>query len=230
MGARHAAMGRGAIRGRRKIGWLTEGGSTLETADSIVTDMQFDLQGGRLPKDHGYLLFLELARLLPWLETEELAGIHHIQGSDTEHEELLLNRRAKLVIRAPKTRVADLTALTGQSISVGGHVLTIGNSKLKPITLHTPLYAHCVTTGSVDEKAFADDIIRLLDNLHIDSRFICGKRQSVRTAAGEVSGYSLMLHGIPIEHAIRIQELGLGGNRKLGCGIFIPHKSIQALS
>jgi hypothetical protein len=38
-----------------------------------------------------------------------------------------------------------------------------------------------------------------------------------------------MLHGLPIEYAIRVQQVGIGNERKLGCGIFIPHKSINAV-
>jgi len=69
----------------------------------------------------------------------------------------------------------------------------------------------------------------LLDEMGIDTRFICGRRQTITTDAGPVAGYSLMLHGLPIEHAIRVQQVGLGSNRLLGCGIFIPHKSITAV-
>lgn len=195
-----------------------------------MTDVHFDVQGECLPKDHGYLLFKALAGLLPWLEEEDLSGIFHVQGAGTEHGLLLLNHRTKLALRVPKTRVADLTALTGQSISVGDYALTIGKSKLRPLTLHTPLYAHCVTTGSQDELGFTADIMRLLDDMDINTRFICGRKQTINTGEGEAVGYSLMLHGIAIEHAIRVQEMGLGGNRKLGCGIFIPHKSIQAVA
>lgn len=192
--------------------------------------MQFDLQGPRLPKDHGYPLYMALAQLLPGLETDEETAIHHIQGSATGADEILLNHRTKLVIRMPKSRVSEFMSLTGKTMSVEGHAIIIGKHKLKPLTLHTPLYAHCVTTGSAEETGFATDIMRELDAMNIDCRFICGRRQTMRTATGEVSGYSLMLHGMPIEHAIRVQETGLGGNRKLGCGIFIPHKSIQALT
>lgn len=208
----------------------------MDAADSSVTDIQFDLQGSVLPKDNGYVLYQELVRLLPWLETERLAGIHAIHGAATGEGELvrgqgdlILNRRTKLVIRLPKTRVADIAKLSGQTISVAGHSLQIGASKLRPITLHIPLYAHCVTTGSDDETIFAAEIIRLLDDMHIDCRFICGRQQTIMTADGPVPGYSLMLHGMGIEHAIKIQETGLGGHRKIGCGIFIPHKSIKAL-
>lgn len=192
--------------------------------------MQFDLQGPRLPKDHGYSLYMALAELFPGLTTDEETAIHHVQGSVTGPDEILLNHRTKLVIRTPKSRVPEFISLTGKTMTVEGHAIIIGKHKLKPITLHTPLYAHCVTTGSAEETTFAADIMRELDTMHIDCRFICGRRQTMRTATGDVSGYSLMLHGMPIEHAIRVQEIGLGGNRKLGCGIFIPHKSIQALT
>jgi CRISPR-associated protein Cas6 len=189
----------------------------------------FALKGNMIPRDHGYLLYKEISHLAPWIDEEPLLGIHDIQGADNGHGELVLNRRAKLVIRVPKTRVDDITALTGNTIKVGAYSLEIGEHKTRSLTLHTPLYAHCVTTGAHDEKDFAADIIRLLDEMGIDSRFICGKQQQIETAEGKVAGYSLMLHGLPLEHAIRVQETGLGGNRKLGCGIFIPHKGILAL-
>jgi CRISPR-associated protein Cas6 len=193
---------------------------------AAVTDIQFELKGEVLPRDHGYLLFGALTKLLPWIAEEELLAIHPVQGADVGGGRLMLNRRAKLVIRAPRERVGDLFKMSGQSLELAGGTFTIGAGKLRPLTMHTPLYAHMVTTGSSDERAFAADIMRLLDELKIDSRFICGKRQTLTVEHGMEFGYSLMLHGLPIEHAILIQQRGLGTNRKLGCGIFIPHKSI----
>lgn len=183
-----------------------------------------------LPIDHGYALFLELARLLPWFEGEALGGIHPIHGADTGHGELILNHRAKLVVRVTAARVADLMKLSGHTIQVGGNALVIGAAKSKPLTRHTPLFAHSVVTGSEDELDFTNDIIRLLDEMKIDSRFICGKRQTLKTPDGTVSGFSLMLHGLPVEHSLYVQQQGLGKHRKMGCGIFIPHKSIAALT
>jgi len=223
-------MGGNPGTGGSKIGWLADTDAASESGQAAVTDIQFELKGRALPKDHGHVLFLELARLLPWIAEEELLGIHPVHGADTGQGELMLGRRTKLTIRTPIDRVEQVMSLSGQTITIGGETLAIGAAKTRPLALYTPLYAHCVTTGSDDEKAFAADIIRLLDEMHIDSRFICGKRQRVNTAAGEISGYSLMLHGLPVEHAMQIQVTGLGGNRKLGCGIFIPHKSINALT
>jgi CRISPR-associated protein Cas6 len=196
----------------------------------LVTDVQFDVKGTLLPIDHGYYLFTELARLLPWFPDEPLGGIHAIPGADTGHGELILNRRTKLTIRVASVRVPELLQLSGQIIEIGGNKLEIGSGKIRPLSRHTPLFAHCVATGSEDELDFTNDIMRLLDEMKIDSRFICGKRQAIRTQDGVVSGFSLMLHGLPVEHSFLVQQQGLGKYRKIGCGIFIPHKSITALT
>ena len=195
-----------------------------------VSDVQFSLTGYSIPIDHSYALFKELNRLLPWLAEEPLGGVHAIHGADSGAGELILNKRAKLVIRVATERVAELNSLSGQTITLEGHSLSIGAAKAKPLSLHTPLFAHCVTTGSEDELDFANDILRMLDEMEIDSRFICGRRQAIKTDKGLVSGFSLMLHGLPVEHSILVQQQGLGTNRKIGCGIFIPHKSINALT
>ena len=228
MGKRPVELGGDAKNGRNKIGWPTEK-STFTLDETAVTDIQFELRGVRVPVDHGYALFCELARLLPWLAEESSVGIHSIHGSDSGAGELLLNRRTKLVMRIPTERVDDLLVIVGETLSVGGNSLTIGGGKAKALPRHTPLYAHRVTTGSTDEADFTNDIMRLLDELGIETRFICGKRQSISTDIGVVAGYSLMLHGLPVQHALRMQQVGIGCYRKLGCGIFIPHKSINAI-
>lgn len=220
------------VTGKRsiKIGWLAYEPKQRLIDETLITDIQFEIKGTTLPKDHGYALFLELIRLLPWLENEELGGVHTIHGADIGPDEIILGRRGKLVIRALSARMNDLQTLAGKTLRIEGRTLTIGAAKVKPLSRHTPLFAHCVTTGSEDELDFTNDIIRLLDEMEIDSRFICGKRQSIRTQDGTVSGFSLMLHGLPVEHSLLVQQQGLGGHRKIGCGLFIPHKSINALT
>jgi CRISPR-associated protein Cas6 len=202
---------------------------TEELEESAVVDIQFELQAHRVPKDHGLLLLRELSRLLPWLETEELAAVHPIHGADTGDGFLLLNKRAKMVLRVPRQRIDDALVLRGATLHIGDQVLTVGRARIKNLSPYTPLFAHCVTTGSDTEEDFAADIIRMLSEMHISSKFICGRRQILTTAEGRVSGYSLMLHGLPLEESMRVQEQGIGGHRKIGCGIFIPHKSINAV-
>lgn len=215
---------------RNKIGWLAYQAESPTIDEGLVTDVQFELSGHSIPVDNGYALFQAICKLMPWLPDEELAGVHSIHAPEPGLTKIILNRRARLSIRIPRTRVQEILALSGQSIEIDGVPLLIGAGKMRPFTRHTPLFAHCVSTGSDDETVFAADIIRLLDEMEIDSRFICGRRQSIRTADGVVSGYSLMLHGLPVEHSILVQQRGLGNYRKIGCGVFIPHKSITALT
>lgn len=192
-------------------------------------DVQFELKGAALPLDHAWLVYQGLLTLAPWIEEEAGLGIHPVQGADTGGGEMILNRRAKLAIRSPAHRLEDLKQLSGKSFPIAAHTLTLGASRVKALTQHTPLYAHTVCTRSMDEAGFTRDILAELDAMGIHTRFICGKPQKFFDGEKVATGFSLMLHGLPIEHAIRIQQRGLGLNRKLGCGIFIPHKSITAV-
>ncbi len=182
-----------------------------------------------MPIDHGWVLYQALTRLAPWIAEEDMLGIHPVHGANTGAGELILNRRAKLVIRSPAGRLEDVARLEGQAFVVGTQSLRLGKSRIKPLTLHTPLYAHTVCTGSDDETTFTRNVISGLDAMNISTRFICGRPQKFFDGEKIATGYSLMLHGLPIAHAIQVQQQGLGLHRKLGCGIFIPHKSIAAV-
>lgn len=200
-----------------------------EIGVAAMSDAHLELRGTRMPADHGYLLFRELLHMLPWIEDEALLGIHPVHGADSGAGELILSRRAKLVVRCPAGRLDEITKLNGQTIHLERQELVIGACKVKPLSRYTPLYAHCVVTGSADEREFTLDIMRMLSQMDINSRFICGKRQQLFDGQNTVAGYSLLLHSLPVEHAIHMQQQGLGAHRKLGCGIFIPHKSIAAV-
>jgi CRISPR-associated protein Cas6 len=194
-----------------------------------VSDIQFELKGDALPMDHAWAMYQGLLTLAPWLADEEAIGIHPVLGIHTGGGEMILNHRAKLVLRSPAAQLDKLAQLSGRAFTVSGHTLSLGASKIKPLTRHTPVYAHTVCTGADDEMAFTRDIIKVLDAMNINTRFICGKPQKFFDGEKMATGYSLMLHGLPIEHAIRVQQQGLCLHRKLGCGIFIPHKSITAV-
>ena len=51
-----------------------------------------------------------------------------------------------------------------------------------------------------------------------------------RRAAREIVGFALSLHGLAPEESLRMQAEGMGGDRRLGWGIFVPPKSIAAVA
>ena len=194
-----------------------------------MIDLQFDLVGTTIPADNAQLLSEALLRLLPWLGEEAGTGIQHLKGAETNSGDatLNINRRTKLFLRVPKTRVDDMQRLVGQTLDIAGHPLQIGSFKTRAFSPFGNIYAHFVDTGGATEEQFVQDVMRELDG-HFQLRcgFICGKRQTLQSESGPLYGYSLMLHDVPPHKSLQLQDEGLGRNRLLGCGIFIPHKSI----
>lgn len=192
-------------------------------------DLQFDLIGTTIPVDNAQLLSDAVLAVLPWLGNDGGSGIQHLKGAETNSGDasLNINRRTKLYVRVPKSRIADMQSLTGKTLDLAGHALQIGKFKTREFSPFANIYAHFVDTGSGTEEQFVQDVMRELDGrFQLRCGFICGKQQTLQSAAGPLTGYSLMLHDVPPHKSLQLQDEGMGRNRLLGCGIFIPHKSI----
>lgn len=199
--------------------------------DAAYRDVQFDLVGAEIPADHGYRLFQELVAQLPWLADTPGVAVHPVHGSPSgRNENLVINRRVKLVLRVPKERIDDVAVLTGKRIDPGAGALVIGDMKARPLTPFGTLYAHFVDMGDADELGFIEAATRQLADMAIPAGMICGKRRKMMTPQGGIEGFSLMLHDVKLDQSLLIQERGLGGHRAYGCGIFIPHKSIKEVA
>jgi len=191
--------------------------------------LQFDLAGTTIPADNAQLMSEALLRLLPWLGEDGGTGIQHLKGAETNSGDatLNINRRTKMLVRVPKTRVDEMQRLVGQTLDLAGHRLQIGSFKTREFSAFANIYAHFVDTGRASEEQFVQDVMRELDG-HFQLRcgFICGKQQTLQTASGPIYGYSLMLHDVPPHKSLQLQDEGMGRNRLLGCGIFVLRKSI----
>jgi len=196
-----------------------------------VTDVQFDLSGLEIPADHGHALFEEIARHLAWVRDEPSIGIHPVHGAPSgRNENLVINRRVKLVLRIPTERVSDAHELVGKEIDPGAGKLLIGALKEKSVTPYATLYSHFVAVDNVDEVGFLDEIRRQLHELEIVAGLIPGKPHKMHIPKRVIGGFSLMLHDIDLMQSLMLQERGLGLYRGYGCGVFIPHKSIKAVA
>jgi CRISPR-associated protein Cas6 len=194
-------------------------------------DVQFDLAGSEIPADHGYSLFLALNGLLPWLHDTAGAGIHPIHGAPTgRNDNLVINRRVKLVLRVPVERLDDARALVGARIDSGAGELLIGDARERQLMPFANLYSPLVDFGTADEVEFLEAARAELDKMAVRCGLIPGKKRKMHLPEGDVWGYSLMLHDVSPEHSLHVQELGLGRHRAYGCGLFVPHKSIKEVA
>jgi len=198
----------------------------MAIADAPVVDVLFELAGTSLPADCAEALADAVARWLPWLDAEPAAGIHPLRTAATTHGRVVLARRAKLVLRVPAARAADARALCGRTLAVADGVLTTGMATERPLAPSPTLYAQRVTTGAADDRAFHDDVLRWLADIGVRCEFISGRPRRLAAAGREIVGFGLALHGLAPADSVRVQGAGIGGERRLGCGIFVPHKAI----
>jgi CRISPR-associated protein Cas6 len=195
---------------------------------AAMVDVVFELRGHSVPQDHGYGLFRALCARLDWLDEELGAGVHPINGTVSDTGEIFLGRRARLALRLPVARAAEAMGLEGARLEVGSG-LEVGAGRTRELAPFGTQYSHFVSTAAADEAEFLGRADALLKAAGLPCTMICGKPHRAMTPAGEVRGFSLLLHGLTAEQSLAVQEQGLGEGRKLGCGIFVPHKSLAAV-
>lgn len=224
--------------------WNEDTSPEQESTTDGVLDILFSIDCRAIPVDHAYPLQQALREQVPWISDEPGMAIHsiHVAGSQNGWERpphgrdslLMLSRRTKLTIRAPRHRVQDLLRqLQGARMDLAGHPLRIGSGKIRPLSRETTLFARHLTFGDdpndpSDEEAFLATAAHQLGCLDIRIRkALCGKTLSLATERGSILTRSLMLAGLTHEESQRLQERGLGRYPLMGCGVFIPHKGID---
>jgi len=208
-----------------------------------VVDVVFNIECRELPVDHAHNLSTAVRHAAPWIGEDAGIGIHtvHVAGSQNGWERpahgtatrLLLSRRTKLTIRAPKDAAERLTHdLAGAVLDVGGCRLAIRDAHTRLLSKQGTLQARYVVAESVEEtdEAFLGRMARELSALGIRvRRALCGRTNLLMTPAGPIATRSLMLADLTPDEAVRLQRHGLGPLRQMGCGIFIPHKGIDSV-
>lgn len=191
-----------------------------------MIDLAFPVQGSTLPRDHSRALAAAVEAVLPWLTLEPGAGIHRLKLAHGSGQ-TLLSPRTRLVLRVPHGRSGDACALEGRTLDIDGHALRLGRMQPHELLPWGTLYAHLVATPHDDETAFLADVAAELQQQAVAARAISGRHQV--TEGGTLRGFSLMLDGLSAAHALQLLQHGVGAHRRLGCGLFVPHRSAAAV-
>jgi CRISPR-associated protein Cas6 len=199
----------------------------VSEAVATMIDIAFALEGDVLPRDHRRALADAIERVLPWLAGLPGAGIHRLNLSAGAGPLALLSRRTKLTLRVPRERAAAAAALVGIELQIDDYRLRVGALHQRELLPHGTLYAHLVAAEDADEAVFVDAVDAELAALGVPCRAICGRQQVIES--GALQGFSLMLDGLTAASSLRVLEAGLGAHRRLGCGVFVPHKSAAAV-
>jgi CRISPR-associated protein Cas6 len=221
--------------------WQEESVQTQSVITSSITDVVFEMKCRCLPIDHAYALSQAICQALPWFQEEPQAGLHLIHGAesgngwyrpDSQESLLYLSRRTKLVLRLPRHRFEAVQALCGKNLDIAGYSLTLGEASEKPLRQMPVLFArHVLTKPELDEEIFLEEVVRQLQALNIQChKALCGKSHSFSWQTGEIFTRSLMVAELTSQESIKLQEQGLGEGRKMGCGLFVPHKDVKPVT
>jgi len=211
-----------------------------QAVPSDIVDAVFAISCRSLPVDHAYALSQAIQATLPWFAEEPAAGLHTVYGAasasgwmrpEGADALLQLSQRAKLALRLPRRRLDDAAALLGRTLQVAGWPLRVDKLAVRPLSRITTLFSRCVVLAAEgDEAAFLAAAAGELGALGIQpGTMLCGRVTPVATPARTYQTRSLMLAGLAPEQSLALQRQGLGAERKLGCGLFIPHKDIGDL-
>ncbi|MGD2117753.1 MAG: type I-MYXAN CRISPR-associated protein Cas6/Cmx6 [Chromatiales bacterium] len=224
--------------------WQEETKPSEFQVDDTVIDLLFNIECRELPVDHIHSLSTALKQVLPQLEEDSGIGVHpiHLAGSQngwerpdaSKGQNLILSRRTKMTLRVPGDQAGEIIEqLTDITLDIDGFPLTIRSAKSKKLSTQGTIFSRsiiCTATEADDEMLFMQRMQQEFNAMGIRVRkALCGKMDRIATPDGPILTRSLMLAELCPEDSVKLQQQGIGAGRDLGCGIFIPHKGIDAV-
>ncbi len=214
--------------------------AVFEVPDDIV-DVNFKIKCPQLPLDHAYPLSEAIMAELPWIKGNKNTGIHLIHGAESGNgwirpsgpDELLYpSKRTLFTIRTPKEHIDDVKSLNGKSISICDVSIEFSKPTIRKLSKLTTIFARYILANEVDdEAAFLKEMVELLAEKNIrPQKMMSGRATSLRFPDNTLNARSLMIDGIDPRESVLLQQQGLGEGRNFGCGLFLPHKGIDAVS
>ena len=212
----------------------------------MIVDVQFTLQGDLIPADHGFHLFSAISHVVPELHGDSEVGLHLISGQIAGNRTLAINNHSLLSIRLPSDRISQILPLAGKALRLGEYEVRVGIPHTCALVPSARLYSRLVVIkGFMEPESFTEAVHRQLDTMGIKGKPYLveqphiaqanrGKstgtrssylRRTIQIRGREVVGFALKVDQLTAEESILLQEQGVGGRRRFGCGIFIPDRS-----
>jgi len=201
-----------------------------------TVDLAFPITPGVVPIDHGYALYSALARVVPELHGADWLSVHPLTGKATGTDSLKLNRGTQLILRVPVERIPTALRLSGRSIQFDSHGFTLGTPVIRALepspTLFTWRVAIRLTNppknadGRLNLTAFRDvfkaEAERQLSANAINGRLQVLDKKDLHIKNQRIVAFSVQVDGLNPEASLVLQTIGLGGKRRMGCGVFRP--------
>ncbi len=186
-------------------------------------DLAFRLTGPAVPVDHGYALYAALSRILPDIHTAQDIGVQPIRGIYSGNGTLRLADFSRLILRLQDQHIQAYLKLAGKRVELDKHSLRVGVPEVRALRPAARLRTRLVTIkGFLQEDKFLAAAKRQLEQLGIRGQARLGARHTFRVGDKQIVGFEMRVTQLTAEESLTLQEQGLGGRRKMGCGVFVP--------
>ena len=202
----------------------------IELIQNPYIELTFPIMGQSLPIDHGYQLYSALKHRLMQLKDWDDVSIKTISGklNPNKRNELNLTDHSKLLIRLPSEKVPYVYSFGGKSLTIGKHKIRLGIPEMNFMQPRSRLRSHIVVIRGYEEpNGFFEAAKRQIEALNIrtDIKLICKKDGTAKPKTIKVKqtivGFGIEANNLREADSIILQERGLGGKRKMGCGVFV---------
>ena len=189
----------------------------------IHVELKFPFTGKTLPTDQGYAMYGAISRLVPEVHAADWFALETIPGTARGDGTTQLDPQGKLRMRLPQEHVPLLLKLAGKQLHLNGQAIRLGAPNINLLQPSSALYARIVTIkGFTEPETFTDAVCRKLNERSIRCEVVIGPRRILKVGTHTIVGFGLALHELSDDASIQLQEQGLGGRRKMGCGYFNP--------
>ena len=204
-----------------------------------IINLVFPATGKTLPADHNYRLYASLCKRFPELHQLANLSINTISGIPDYQGKITLTPESKLYLRLPVEAIALIYPLAGQKLNIGGHEIKLGNPELQTIKPCYSLKARLVTIkGYTEPMEFLEAAQRQLKKLEIQANIGIPankegepKRLTMKITKTKrnytIVGFSVVVTDLLEEDSVKLQIHGLGGKRRMGCGVFYPNTRVR---
>jgi len=192
----------------------------------VLIDLLFSVEGNRLASDHNYFLYSAIVKALPICHDMQGLAINTITGIPDKQGEIRLGHLSKLLIRTPIDYVQQLSLLLGQKLRVGKYYIALKNASICQLKPANKLCSRIVIIKNcINERSVLNGVNKELESLNVNGVPVISDRKTLLlkkpTRTYTIVGYSVILSELSDSDSITIQQHGIGGKRRIGCGVFV---------
>lgn len=203
-------------------------------SDTTV-DLAFPITAGRVPIDHGYVLYAALAAVLPEVHDAKWLGVHPLAGRKLTEDTLVLTPTSAVTLRLPAQNISRVLALAGRTLQIASQRFELGTPTVRPLRPTPSLFAWQVAVRLTSAPRLSDGLELDLAAFRDAFEAECGRqlaamgiqqvprvlgKRVVRIKGQQIIAFSAEIDDLTADQSLALQAGGLGGKRRMGCGVF----------